>query len=241
MKDELREKLQDMSKASMEAGIPIMGNIITDAVIVQAVPGVATAVISYKQKRTERMLIKAIDELKKQMIAINEKVNNMDKEQITFIKEKVLPIVFDFVIEESQEEKIKYIINGAINLIEIDITDEDLILNYYDILSKLRIKDINILIDLYQESKKMIRSYLEETDRTIKNEYEAVETHIIKKMESIGLISVRKTLEDLEGRITKPKKSATDISKLGIYLIEFFKMYKKEDDNHEWRFSKIYN
>ena len=136
MKDELREKLQDMSKASMEAGIPIMGNIITDAVIGQAVPGVATAVISYKQKRTERMLIKAIDELKKQMIAINEKVNNMDKEQITFIKEKVLPIVFDFVIEESQEEKIKYIINGAINLIEIDITDEDLILNYYDILSK---------------------------------------------------------------------------------------------------------
>lgn len=130
MKDELREKLQDMSKASMEAGIPIMGNIITDAVIGQAVPGVATAVISYKQKRTERMLIKAIDELKKQMIAINEKVNNMDKEQITFIKE-------------------------------------------------------------------------------------------------------RKTLEDLEGRITKPKKSATDISKLGIYLIEFFKMYKKEDDNHE--------
>ena len=118
-------------------------------------------------------------------------------------------------------------------MIEIDITDEDLILNYYDILSKLRIKDINILIDLYQESKKMIRSYLEETDRTIKNEYEAVETHIIKKMESMGLISVRKTLEDLEGRITKPKKSATDISKLGIYLIEFFKMYKKEDDNHE--------
>ena len=110
MKDELREKLQDMSKASMEAGIPIMGNIITDAVIGQAVPGVATAVISYKQKRTERMLIKAIDELKKQMIAINEKVNNMDKEQITFIKEKVLPIVFDFVIEESQEEKIKLMV-----------------------------------------------------------------------------------------------------------------------------------
>ena len=75
----------------------------------------------------------------------------------------------------------------------------------------------------------MIRSYMEETDRSIKNEYEAVETHIIRKMESMGLISVRKTMEDLEGKITKPKKSATDISKLGIYIIKFFKMCKKEE------------
>jgi len=241
MNKTLKEKLNDFTEISLEIGAPIVGNMVTDTIIGQIVPGAATAFLSYRQKRTEKMLIRAIDELKIQISEINSKLIGMSEKQIILIKESIFPIVLDNIEKESEEEKIKYIVNGFKHSINYDITDFDLILSYYDILNDLRMIDIRILIDLYEESKKMVRSYMEETDRTIKTEYEAVETYAIKKMESLGLISVKKTFEDLEGRVTKPKKSATKISKLGIYFVKFFEMYKEKDDNNEWRFTKIHN
>jgi hypothetical protein len=228
MNNKLKETIQDISELAIQTGAPLAGSLISNALAGQIIPGAATFILDLKQKRTERMLLTAIDELKKQIVDINNSLKEMKDTQIEFIEETIFPIALDFIEKESQEEKIKYIVNGAINSIKNNITDTDLILSYYDILNELRMIDIRILINLYGESKKMNRLYMEDADRTIKTEYEAAETYIIKKLESLSLISVKKTHEELAGRVVKPKKSATDISRLGIYFVEFFSMYGEE-------------
>ncbi len=233
MNNNLKEKLQDISEITIETGAPVLGDMLSNALIGQAIPGVTTAVLSYKQKKTERMLSKAIDELKVQINEINSKLKCMKKEEIMFVQESLIPIALENIEKELQEEKIKYIINGISTSISDRITDIDLMLSYYDILDKLRIIDIKILIDLYEESKKMVRTYLEDTDRSIKNEYEAAEMYIAKKLENMGLISIKKTMDEFNRWVTKPRKSAMHISKLGCYIIEFFKMNKEKDEDNE--------
>lgn len=233
MNKSIKEKIEDISELSIQAGAPLAGNLIANALVGQVIPGAATFVLGWKQKRTERMMSQAIDELKNQIMEINNSLKEMKESQIFFVSEKLFPIVLDNIENESEEDKIKYIINGFISSINNDITELDLILSYYDIINELRMIDIRILIDLYEENKKTVRGYMEEMDRTIKTEYEAVEAYIVKKLESLGLISVRKTVSDLGGVVEKPRKSALNISKLGIYFVEYFKMYKKKDDNNE--------
>lgn len=150
-----------------------------------------------------------------------------------FIEEEILPIVLNNIENETQEEKIKYIINGLATSIKEDIAEEDLIISYYDILNKLRKVDINMLIDLYKQSKQMCSIFEDETDDTINNEYEAAEVYIVRKLESLTLISVEKTFNDLQGKMTKPKKSSISISKLGKCFVEFFNMYVEKDDCDE--------
>lgn len=233
MNNKLKEKLQDISEITIETGAPVLGDMLSNALIGQAIPGAATAVLSYKQKKTERMLIKTIDELKGQINEINSKLKCMKKEELIFVQETLIPIVLDNIEKELQEEKIKYITNGISTSISTGITDIDLILSYYDILNKLRIIDINILINLYEESKKISTDCAEDMDMQIRNEYEATEMYIVKKLEYMGVISVRKTFDELEGSVIKPRKSAINISELGIYIIEFFKINKEKDEDNE--------
>ena len=233
MNKNLIEKLKDFGDIALEVGAPIIGEVVNDAIVGQIAPGAATAFLSYKQKRTEKMLIKALEELQVQISEINSKLAEMSIEQGILIKEHIFPIVLDNIENESEEEKIKYIINGFISSINNNITDLDLVLSYYDIFNKLRMIDIRILIELYEENKKTVRGYMEEMDRTIKTEYEAAEAYIVKKLESMSLISVKKTWGDLDGRLEKPRKSALNISKLGIYFVEYFKMCIEKDGSNE--------
>lgn len=228
MNDKLKEKIQDISELAIETGAPLAGNLISNALVGQVIPGAATFVLGWKQKRTEKMLSKAIDELKTQIVDINNSLKELKDNQIEFFKETIFPIALDFIEKESQEEKIKYIVNGITISIKNNITDIDLILNYYDMLNELRMIDIRILIDAYKESTKTDVDYEEIVYSRIKTEYEAAETYIIKKLESLSLISVDKTYAELEGRIVRPKKSSIHISKIGKYFVEFFSMYKEE-------------
>ncbi len=68
-----------------------------------------------------------------------------DKISKEFIQEKVSPIVLSDLIEEHEDAKIVYILNGFENIFINENTNESLIINYYDTLRNLRYEDVRKL------------------------------------------------------------------------------------------------
>ncbi len=62
-----------------------------------------------------------------------------------FIQEKVGPIVLSDLIEEHEDAKLNYILNGFENIFIDQNTNESIILNYFDTLRSLRYEDIKWL------------------------------------------------------------------------------------------------
>src|SRR5699024_4941514 len=59
--------------------------------------------------------------------------------------DKLLEFIIEAVVDEFQEEKVKYMTNGYIYLTKhVDITD-DLVMHYYDVMKQLRMVDISVL------------------------------------------------------------------------------------------------
>lgn len=224
MDEKIKESIKETLDIAIDGGSTLLGGILSDALVGQVVPGIATTFLSYKQKRTEKMLCNAIDQIKEDISKIKDKLSQMSKEEKNFITDKVIPIALESISKELQEEKVKFIVNGIKNVINNKITDEDIIIAYYDILNDLRMVDIKILINLYNESKKEIKICDVEKNIDITNLYEAVETHIVRKLENFCLITVKKTWGNLEGRMSKPTPDKLAISKLGTEFIEFFYM-----------------
>lgn len=168
------------------------------------------------------MMLKAVEELKNNMIEIENGMEQMSQDQKDFVKYFAIPVVFENIQNEIQYDKITFIVNGLKTIISDKITDDDLILSYYDILNKLRMIDIRILINLYKESKKMVRGYMVDRSDTTISEYDAVEIYIAKKLEGMYLVNIQKTINELQGISSKITPDRINISVLGTRLIEFF-------------------
>lgn len=69
----------------------------------------------------------------------------------------------DYVIDEQQEGKIQYTVNGLLYIINHEQTSDDFILIYYDVLKELRMVDISVLRLMYNNryvvDKKSIESF----------------------------------------------------------------------------------
>ncbi|WP_128993150.1 hypothetical protein [Clostridium tetani] len=225
MDNKVKEKLKENIDIAINGGATLIGSMLSDALIGQVAPCIATTVLNYKQKRTEKMLLTAIEQLREHIDKIELKLKEMSETEVDFIRNKAIPIVFENIERESQEEKIKFIINGIRNIINNKITDEDLILTYYDILNRLRIIDIKILINIYKESKKMVAVYEIDKSNGPMDLYEAVETHLIRKLENLCLVTVTKTFGDIGGNFSKITPDRVKTSVLGANVIEFFNMH----------------
>ncbi|WP_088189018.1 hypothetical protein [Desulfosporosinus sp. FKA] len=225
MKENLKNQLKESFDTVLGGGASLAGGLLSDTLFGQIAPGIATTILSYKQKRSEKMLFNAMEQLKGRIVKIEDVIKQMSDIEKTFISEKLIPIAFDSITEEIQEEKIKFIINGINTAIENKVSNEDIIIAYYDVLNSLRLADIRILIQLYKESKKTAVSYLIDENRNSMNKYEAIETHILRKLESLCLASIQKTIGDLQGDfISKATPDKVRISTLGVQFIEFFEM-----------------
>ena len=116
-------------------------------------------------------------------------------------------------MEEVQEEKIKYLVNGFINTIRLETINENSILDYYDTLSQLRLVDIVVLKTFYsfdidkQEYQNNLDTYKKLCIDSYKNKA------IKEKLERLGLlISKRDKMEnDLYKNIETMQKVIKDI------------------------------
>lgn len=93
-----------------------------------------------KINRVQRRIKDHSEQLKQiEQLFISEKLSK------EFIQEKVGPIILSDLIEEHEDSKILYILNGFENIFINKTTNESLIINYYDTLRSLRYEDIRKL------------------------------------------------------------------------------------------------
>ena len=217
MNEKIQEKIQENFDIVLEDGVAIFGGLLSNTIIGQIAPGVVTTYLSYRQKRSERMIMSALDEFKNRLNNIETQLRDMTEKEMNFIKNKALPIMFDFIINEQQGEKVKFIVNGMENIITYRITDEDLILTYFDVLNELRIIDIKELLEINNSNS---RGQVSVTSTQI-NKIEAVKKHIFKKLQKYDLITINTTWGEMGGKEYTIDKKRTIINVFGANFINF--------------------
>jgi len=108
------------------------------------IPGVYGAVNSFKRKRAEKNIVKFVKHLHEKHDFIIEQIEIKTQENNQKIDE-MMYLIINHAMEEIQEEKIEYMVNGFAHLTEHDEFTEDFVLLYYDVLKQLRMVDIAVL------------------------------------------------------------------------------------------------
>jgi len=243
----IAEKAKDIFKSSQEPVVEIVSEMFLEGIAGTVAPGVVSCVLAYKQRRQERMFECFMIEVSEKLALFEEKLSLLDSNELKEFKDKYFGIVSDYVLEEVQTEKIKYIVNGFINLSSIKHISEDFVLSYYDTLKELRMHDIVVLkfyYDLYSFFGLERKKYTD-VIRELNIEYEQFEA-IREKLLRVGLLTtkreqnqddlyenmvkIQKNLEKLESgkkvRLDKlktvDKRDSFRISKFGNKFIEFF-------------------
>lgn len=181
------------------------------------IPGVSGAISSYKRSRFERNIRNFTDELYTKIEEIRINLENKTEEQKNKI-DQLLSYVMDYVIDEQQADKIKFMVNGFVNITEHEQVTEDFVLTYYDVLKELRMVDISVLklmSSYYLMGNVEDGNYRDVMERHGLNydQYESVRKNLLRK----GLLTTKTELNinnDLEEISKKFKELYVYLEKL---------------------------
>ncbi|MGH0593621.1 hypothetical protein ACQVPY_15185 [Bacillus pretiosus] len=101
---------------------------------------------------------KRLEDHQERIIAIEDKIQRLDKTFNEFLKEKAFPIILEDIMNDAQDEKVNFLLNGFENIIDQEIKDENRIIAYCDVLRELRVDDIKKLLtytDTYKRNRKL--------------------------------------------------------------------------------------
>ncbi|MDY4575286.1 MAG: hypothetical protein SPD90_09535 [Intestinibacter sp.] len=234
----IKEKAKDMFDVAKEPAFEMTCELMLDGVVGTVVPGISNIYLSYKQKRQEKMFIEFMHQIKDKIEILEEKLNNMNQEQYNEFKEKYFGLVSDYVLNEVQEVKIKYIVNGFINLADIDKINEDFVLTYYDTLEQLRIIDIEVL-RLYYDNLYVIdkeRTYIDiMREYSIDNEQY---TAIREKLVRLGLLTTQRE-KDMDNLFTNILNMQEYLEKTYKGKTTKLKSFKRINKNDSFKISKF--
>lgn len=223
MNEKIKNRIEYTVDIGLSGGASILGGLLTDTIVGQVAPGVMTSYLSYKQKRSEKNILLALDELNKRVSNIENHLKRLNENEIEFIKHRVFPEIFDFIINEQQEEKIEFIVNGLENIIIYKLNDEDLILTYLDVLHEIRMFDIRELININNNKIESMEDTKESTDI---NETEAVYKHIYLKLQKYNLVTFPQLVDELGGDEFTISRNRLKVSVFGRNFINFINCYK---------------
>lgn len=187
----------------------ILGDLLVDTTS-SLIPGISGAVQGYKRARFERNILVFTEEIHAKISSLRENLESKNVEQ----KEKIDQLynfVMDYVIDEQQEEKIHYMVNGFVNITNHDHVSDDFILTYYDVLKELRMVDISVLRLMYN-SRFVVISDSKESYQDIMERhgisYEQYES-VRRNLHRVGLLTTKTDLnitDDLEEIMKKFKE-----------------------------------
>src|SRR5699024_10606867 len=161
------------------------------------VPGVSGVWQSYKRRRLERNMNVAIEEVMNRINQIDERLQKRTSEQQHKINE-LFGFILDYVSDEPQADKIKYLINGFVNLTDHDSITEDFVLTYYDLMRELRMVDIAVLrlycqrFDYDETPRETFTDVMEDYGLT-DEQYKSVQENLLR----IGLLTTEKDKQSL--------------------------------------------
>jgi len=114
-----------------------------------------------------------------------------------YIKQRIFPIVLGEMIEEHEDAKINLLLNGFENVFIEEKDNESMVINYFDVISRLRYKDIKRLL--------FIAGITEAFEQHIQeSEEEAFVWSVDNKLETNGLVVVVKSIAMMNGDNIKP-------------------------------------
>ncbi|MFJ5749656.1 hypothetical protein ACIP97_13910 [Peribacillus frigoritolerans] len=213
----LLKQIRENKDALVEQGVEVGSELIFDGIAGQVAPGIVAVRMAYKQKQMENRVHKALELIDNRMDTILDLLAHLNDYEYRFVEEKVFPIVFENIINEDEEEKIKYIINSFETIIENKIVDEELVLSYLDVIKSLRIIDIQHLYRQtsdYRKKLSMEKRTLEPPDLSeIGQQRVALTKYIHNKLQQLGLIDIDVPVIPEEGPVTK----------FGYNLIDYIK------------------
>lgn len=125
-----------------------------------------------------------------------------------YINERIFPIVLEQLIEEHEDAKVNFILNGFENVFIEEKSSESLVLNYFDTLRELRYLDIKRLFYL--------ASLIEEFNYDSEEE-EAIIFNIDIKLQNLGLIGVKITGITFDGGWERENEMSKDNVKVSSY------------------------
>jgi len=134
-----------------------------------------------------------------------------------FIQEKVGPIILSDLIEEHEDAKIVYILNGFENVFVNENTNESLIINYYDTLRNLRYEDVR---KLYYYAA-IADDPFDEVE--VGSPIEALSQQIYSKLERLYLVKAAKTWVALESgpELLSEENRKVELTTYGEDFIKF--------------------
>jgi len=148
-KKKLRDVISDTVQITAEVGTDVISSFL-DGSIGQILPGVVTLKMSWMQRRSERRILKLIEELKNRQTRLEQLILLLSDERLEKLKEYYVPELFEYSSVEKEEEKIELLVNGFEGMIKNNIQYSDYI-DYMDVMNQLRISDIPILLRLTKE------------------------------------------------------------------------------------------
>lgn len=205
----------------INSGIPIKNVIGTEAI--QGVGLLTSGIYNYQAIRAQRN----IDSFREELSKLKDNIIDNQK-TINYIKNTLVPITLDGVVNESQSEKIKYIVNGIKTTVNDDsLQFDDITVIYYDILNELRVADIKMLFRIY--NKKCKADSAEINGEFVTTDEDAFDRYILNKLKDKSLITMPVLNGELVGKgLGIVGIDSLNITKLGSNFIQFFKVNYEE-------------
>lgn len=204
-----------------------------DGLLGQVASGLVSFKLSYKQKRFEENTKLALVALYQRQQRIEARLDSLPADCVDFVANTAFPLTFDYVIDESESEKIELLINGFESVIENKIKNQSIILTYNDVLKELRFDEIKELLrfDHRNPDSKLDMSELKELfsslddnsseARTVRLQRKGYKSYVYKKLERLHLIETV-TIED-KGNYTE-SKGEVRLTDFGRNLVDHFKI-----------------
>lgn len=238
-----KENMDDLVSAAVGPTLDVVSDVFIEGVAGSVIPGVGNMILAYKQNRMERRVEETLKLLVERQDEFNTAIANLEDEiNRNEIKGKYFEMLLDYSIDEPQEEKIKYLVNGYINVARIQHPQEDVVRSFYDTLKQMNLLDIRVF-RLYVPSDTNDNAYMVMDDYQI----DAYQYNMVReKLARLGLIyskndlqrdentdAIVSYLEDLNKgkknvRLRVKKVSRSESYRISSYGNRFFKFIEAE-------------
>ncbi len=208
--------------------------------VVDAAPFIGKFITSFKIRRLSKRLElneEKINDISKKLVGVEGQFNDL-------LKNFLFPSILQQILEEDEDNKTGYFLDGFGNVIDKRIFDESKILILYDTLRKLRFIEIEYLISLTHEYKRYNRERstdIEKIDNLFDtNNFNTIKLAVESKLEGLGLIDTGRNIsyEDVRNNINnelraskygrRPSRSSPE-TKLTTFGREFLNMFSLLD------------
>lgn len=150
-------------------------------------PYVGKIIQNRKLNRVERRIKEYAEHLKRiDMLFASEKLSK------DYIQEKIGPIVLSDLLEEHEDAKIIYLLQGFENVFINECKNESVVINYFDTLRSLRYEDVRMLFYLSGIAENPFKDYTKGSPEHI------LSKQIYSKLERLYLIKSASTFSYLE-------------------------------------------